>query len=207
MQEKFDDPKEAEKRRRKNEGPTILWLAKTLKMDDKDIKKVLRRVRGKTCPYKTILVKKRNGGKRELAIPYPLLKKIQRRINKRILCDFPPAENVYGFSGGGIIDAIKPHLGAGSILCVDIKNAFPSVGPFQVFGLLTKGREVEYATSMSQRSEYLWYGPYHRAVVDFKPGYMSWYAARILMQLTTFKGQLPQGAPTSPKLFDIFCRL
>lgn len=205
MQERFHDPKEAEKRRRKNEGPTILWLSKTLKMNDEEIKKVLKRVRDGRCPYKTILVKKRGGGKRELAIPYPLLKKIQRKIQKRILCDFPVAENVYGFSGGGIIDAIKPHLGARSILCVDIKNAFPSVGPFQVFDLLTKGREIKYAEFMGIQSSF-WYGPYHRKVVYFKPGHMSWYAARIVMQLTTFKGQLPQGAPTSPKLFDIFCR-
>lgn len=205
MQERFKNEKEAEKRRRKNEGPAILWLTKTLKMDDEEIRKVLKRVRGRTCPYKTMLVKKRSGGKRELAIPYPLLKKIQRKILRRILCDFPTAENVYGFSGGSIIDAIKPHLEAKSILCIDIKNAFPSVGPFQIFDLLTKGREIKYAELMGIQSSF-WYGPYHHAIVDFKPGYMSWYAARIIMQLTTFKGQLPQGAPTSPKLFDIFCK-
>jgi len=206
MQARFKDEKEAEKRRRKNEESTILWLAKTLKMDDEEIKKVLKRVRDNSRPYKTILVKKRSGGKRELTIPYPLLKKIQRKINKRILCDFPVAENVYGFSGGNILDAIKPHLGARSILCVDIKNAFPSISFFQVFNFLTEGREVEYATLMNEKSQYLWYGPYHRAIVDFKPGYLSWYAARIITQLVTSKNQLPQGAPTSPKLFDLFCK-
>lgn len=205
MEEEID-LKEQEKRRRKNEGPTILWLAKTLKVDDREIRKVLKRVRGRTCPYKILLVKKSSGGKRELAIPYPLLKKIQRKINKRILCNFPVAENVYGFSGGSIHDAIRPHLEAKSILCVDIKNAFPSVSSAQVFYFLTKGREVVYANSIGQQSQYLWYGPYHRAIIVFTPGYMSWYAARIVMQLVTFKKQLPQGAPTSPKLFDIFCK-
>ncbi len=205
MQERFHDEKEAEKRRRQNEGPTILWLAKTLKMNDEEIRQVLERVRDGPCPYKTLLVKKRSGGKRELAVPYPLLKKIQRKIQKRILKDFPIAKNVYGFSGGSILDAIRPHLGAKSILCVDIKNAFPSVGPFQIFHLLTKGREIRYAELLGEQSSF-WYGPYHKAIVEFKPGYMSWYAARMVMQLTTFKNQLPQGAPTSPRLFDIFCK-
>ena len=63
MQARFKDEKEAEKRRRKNEESTILWLAKTLKMDDEEIKKVLKRVRDNSRPYKTILVKKRSGGK------------------------------------------------------------------------------------------------------------------------------------------------
>lgn len=206
MQERFHDEKEAEKRRRKNEKPAILWLAKTIKADEKEIKKVLKQVRNGPCPYKTILIKKRSGGKRELNIPSESLKKIQRKISKRILGDFPVAKNVYGFSGGSIIDAIKPHLGAGTILCVDIKNAFPSIGPFMVFNLLTKGREVRYLDHITAESQYLWYGPYHQAVAEFTPGYLSWYAARIVTQLIVFKDQLPQGAPTSPKLFDIFCK-
>ncbi len=205
MQERFHDEKEAEKRRRKNEKPAILWLAKTIKADDKEIKKVLKQVRDGPCPYRTILIKKRSGGKRELNVPSESLKKIQKKINKRILKDFAIAENVYGFSGGSIIDAIKPHLKAGSILCVDIKNAFPSVSFFQLFNFLTKGREIRYADRMGIQSSF-WYGPYHKAIVEFKPGYMSWYAARMITQLTTFKNQLPQGAPTSPRLFDIFCK-
>jgi len=32
---------------------------------------------------------------------------------------------------------------------------------------------------------------------------MSWYAARIVTQLTTCQGKLPQGPPTSPRLFDL----
>lgn len=204
MPEMFRDEKETERKRRLKEGPAILWLAKTLKMDDKEIRSVLERIRNGWFPYKTVLVKKRSGGKRKLTIPYPLLKKIQRKIQKRILCDFLVAENVYGFSGGNITDAIKPHLGAGSILCVDIKNAFPNVGFLQVFNLFTKGREVKYANRIGPQSNF-WFGPYHNAVVDFKPGHFSWYAARILTQLVVFKNQLPQGAPTSPKLFDIFC--
>lgn len=205
MQERFRDEKEAEKRRRKNEGPAILWLAKTIKADPQKIEKALKQVRNGYFPYKTVFVRKKSGGKRELNIPSKLLKKIQRKINKRILCDFPIANNVYGFSGGSILDAVRPHLGAKSILCVDIKNAFPNVSSLMIFNMLTKGREIKYAELMGAQSS-LWYGPYHKAIVYFKPGYMSWYAARMTMQLTTFKNQLPQGAPTSPKLFDIFCR-
>lgn len=206
MQERFCDEKEVERRRIKNEKPAIFWLAKTIKANDGEIEEALKLVRDGPHPYRIIHVRKRNGGKRELAIPSPTLKKIQRKINKRILCDFPVAKNVYGFSGGSIIDAIKPHLGLKSILCVDIKNAFPSVSSLMVFGLLTKGRKVVYFDHIASQTQYLWYGPYHRAVSEFTPGYMSWYAARIVTQLTTFKNQLPQGAPTSPKLFDIFCK-
>lgn len=205
MEERFD-LEEQEKRRRENEVRALFWLARTIKADNEEIKNVLEQVRNGPCPYKTMVVKKRSGGRRELNIPSERLKKIQRKINKWILCDFPVANNVYGFSGGSIRDAINPHLEAKSILCVDIKNAFPSVGPFMVFNLLMKGREVTYFDYLTAENRYLWYEPYHKAVSDITFGYMSWYAARIVMQLTTYKNQLPQGAPTSPKLFDIFCR-
>lgn len=194
---------EQEKRRRKNEIPALLWLAEILKIDDRELSMVLNQVRDGPYPYRTLIVRKNGGGKRELSIPSKYLKRIQRRINKKILCDFPIAENVYGFSGGSIDDAIKPHLEAKSILSFDIRNAFPSVHPYEVFGFLTRGRDVKYHSNMHGQTDFSWYGPYRKLIKSFVPGYMSWYAARAIMQLTTYKNQLPQGVPTSPKLFDL----
>ena len=82
---------EQEKRRRKNEIPALLWLAEILKIDDRKLSMVLNQVRDGPYPYRTLTVRKSGGGKRELSIPSESLKRIQRRINKKILCDFPIA--------------------------------------------------------------------------------------------------------------------
>ena len=182
-----------EPRRRKKEIPALFWLAKEAKIDHRELGIILCQVRDKPdeC-YLTITLKKRSGGKREISIPINPLKRIQRRINKHILsCYWRPNKNVFGFSGGSIHDAIRPHLNAKSILCVDFCEAFPRVGSGQLLSWLTEGREVWCSAG---------------EIVKIEQGAMSWYAARAIVDLTTYRNRLPQGAPTSPRLFDIVCK-
>ena len=132
-----------EPRRRQKEIPALFWLTREMRIDDREFSKILLQVRDKPdeC-YRTIVLRKRNGGEREISIPIKPLKQIQRRINEYILsCYWRPNENVFGFSGGSIHDAIRPHLNARSILCVDFCEAFPRVKSDQVFSWLTEGRK------------------------------------------------------------------
>jgi len=187
---------------RLKEIPTCLWLAKEIKVYPESLIRALKLVRSNRnyLSYKVIYLPKENGKKRQVYIPDETLKRIQRRINKYILNFLNPAKNVFGFSGGNIVDAINPHLRAKSILYVDFKDAFPTVTFDNVFHYLIKGRSMHFVPSGPD--EIAEYNHKYR----YKYGYFSWYAARIIAELTTFERQLPQGAPTSPRLFDLICK-
>ncbi|MDD2696621.1 MAG: reverse transcriptase family protein [Candidatus Pacebacteria bacterium] len=180
------------------EIPSLIHLAKELKLTRKEemLVEALRLARNGNG-YRTITVPKKNGEGREINIPADILKRVQRRINKHLLSYFQHSQNIFGFSGGSIVEAITPHLKAKSILCVDVMDAFPSVKFDDVFDYLIEGRTVVISGYYRDRHRY---GKVH----DY--GYFSWYVARIIADLTTFKGRLPQGAPTSPRMFDLMCR-
>jgi hypothetical protein len=197
---------EKEEREKQRESFSLVWLKKTIKVDENRLTNILTRIREGSHLYHVINHRKRDGGIRKICIPEESLKKIQKQINKHILTDFPPAKNIFGFSGGNIKEAIMPHLEAKSILCADIKNAFPSVKIDRIINLLTEGREVIYGSIFYPVTEQTWKDETHPVVIRFKPGYLSWYAARAIAQLVTFKGRLPQGAPTSPRIFDMTCK-
>lgn len=153
------------------EQRAIYWLAKEIKVNADDLGRVLQAQRSGRPLYEIFYRIKQDGSKRKISAPQESLKKIQRNINRYILESSPVVPNVFGFFGGSILDAIKPHLGAKTIFCVDIKDAFPSVNYDDVIGYFKE-----------------WY---------------SWYTAKILAELTILADELPQGAPTSPKLFDL----
>lgn len=179
-----------EVRRQKKEVPAIWWLAKELNIHPADLKEMLDLVRKNTHAYETKYIPKPNGEKRELQIPIEGLKTIQKRINKYIVRFLRVSLFVSGFSGGSILDAIKPHLESKSIFCLDIKDAFPTIKFGNIFEYLTTGRDS-------------WRAGQNFEIVKVRYGWFSWYAARILVALTTFRGKLPQGAPTSPRIFDL----
>lgn len=147
---------------------TIEWFAARLGIDSGLIYKILR----SSEPFYQTRIVQRNGKKRKLYVPNDDLKYVQKRINHSILTWFPKHENVFGFSGGSIVDAINPHLENKMVWTCDIKNAFPSMFKERIANAL-------------------------------KP-HFSKSAYRLLVILTlTPSGTLPQGAPTSPKIFDL----
>lgn len=133
--------------------------------------------------YSTITIAKRSGGRRILQIPHPDLMTIQRAVNKNILEPLDRHRNVYGFSGGGVKEAALAIAKADqAVFTTDVKDAFPSTSGRAVFNF-------------------------------FKSKKYGYYASYYLTCLTTWFNQkkkglpafgLPQGAPTSPRLFD-FC--
>lgn len=153
----------------------IRWLSRKLNFDRVSLQDTIEKSeKPSNSLYRTGIVE-RNGKERRVHIPNKNLMEIQKKINKRILAKFPRHPNSFGFSGGSIEDAIRPHLGAPAIWTCDIKDAFSSIFREMIFGVF---RSHFYATT-----------------------------SHLLILLTTLSGKLPQGAPTSPRLFDLCMRL
>lgn len=175
----------------KREIHSLVWIAKTIKEDPGTLAKLLVLARHQPDRLYRERVDGGDKKKRMIHIPAPELKTIQEKLNKAILSDFLVNSHAYGFSGGSIDNAIQPHLNSKVILCLDFKDAFPTVNQDWVFSSLLGER---------------WLVGNWREIRLEKPGNMSWYAARIIRDLTTYQNCLPQGAPTSPRLFDLVCK-
>lgn len=115
-------------------------------------------------------VKLRLIGKRERPIyqAFGLLQKVQKAVQVRLLAPLKLPPYVHGaVRGRSIWTNVQPHIGQRMVVKVDIANFFPSVTEGRVFRLFHE----DFACSPS--------------------------VARLLTQLTTHAGSLPQGAATS----------
>lgn len=121
---------------------------------------------------------RRTGKVRIIRSPSPELKHIQRRIAKRVLNDFELGPEVHGgVRGRSPRTNAIAHLAKDCVVTIDVRKFFPSVRHTLVYRMLR------------------WELGFGRDV------------ARIITRLVTYKGQLPQGAPTSPILANLFLRL
>jgi hypothetical protein len=103
------------------------------------------------------------------------LKKIQERINKALLEPMLLPEHVFGgVKHRSIIGNAQRHQGASVLVTLDIRQCFPSVTNAHIYSVWAN-------------------------VLGCSPT-----VASLLTKLTTFKRHLPQGAPTSPALANIF---
>jgi len=129
--------------------------------------------------YKEIKIPKRNGETRIIHIPNPELKKFQKKILrflKRFFCD----DFSFGLNCRSCYQHAEFHCDSRFVFQFDLKNAFHSVS----LNLLKK--------IVSERLDC-----YPKALPQRK------YLADWIIKLTTYKGILPQGTPTSPLLFSI----
>ncbi|MBN1326215.1 hypothetical protein JW977_04550 [Candidatus Falkowbacteria bacterium] len=132
--------------------------------------------------YSNIAIPKRDGSKRILAIPHPDLMTIQRAINKNFL-ELYRHPNVYGFSGGNAREALTALARSNqAIFASDIKDAFPS----------TTGRAV---FNFFRTEKFGYYTSYYLTCLT------TWFNQQKKFNLPQVG--LPQGAPTSPRLFDL----
>lgn len=124
--------------------------------------------------YRSYLIKKRDGGERNIDAPYPSLKSVQRWIVDSILAKTASCHpSSVGFvKGKTTTDNASPHIGHPILLKIDIKDFFPS----------TKERAVkQYFISL---------------------GYDTKMSA-VFAALCCKDSCLPQGAPTSPLLSNV----
>lgn len=111
---------------------------------------------------------------RDIDNPVGRLKWIQRRIHRRILRPLLlPSYLCGGVKGKSVLDSVRLHLSARTLVTIDIKAFFPKIDNRQVFRV--------------------W-----RNLLKFSPE-----IAGILTRLTTFERHLPQGAPTSTLLANL----
>lgn len=128
--------------------------------------------------YRHFSVPKRDGSPRHLAEPGPLLKTMQHNILANMLAREKPNPSAVGYRKRmSVADHLWPHAGGRTIITADVRDFFPST---------TRHRVRAYWRTHS------------RVSTDDE--------LQLLTNLTTYRGSLPQGAPTSPALSNLVNR-
>ena len=153
---------------------TVNQLVDILEITEKQEKIFFYKELRKKYLYRTVNIPKRTGGVRQLEIPVDSLKIIQKCINNVILNKFKMSNeaNAYIKKRSIVTNAI-PHVGAKTIIKIDIKDFFPSITFQHVYG----------------QFKYFGYGDN-----------VSKYLALLCVDGNL---KLPQGAPTSPTISNL----
>lgn len=190
--------------------PALVQILKSANADSdllaSDLAKALAKILVKKDAYKKTFIPKKSGGFREIQKPYDGLKTIQRFILHGLLArHYAPTPICHSFISGkfqNVAPGLEIWVPGRSI----VSNAKAHIG------LLPAGAGLRAA----------WRKPRALFSIDLKDAYPSIsqervfeiyqkimgdpWTAQILTWLTTYEGCLPQGAPTSPVLFNLACR-
>jgi len=130
-----------------------------------------------TDKYRSFTIPKKRGGVREIDSPVAELKLIQERLAVLLSTNITFNKKcVQGFiKGRGIRSNADFHKKSKRVLNIDIKD---------FFGTINFGRV--------------------RGILIAKPFEMNPKVATVIAQICTYKNRLPQGAPTSPVISNIF---
>lgn len=194
----------------------LFLLAQLLDHDRKDLVRIVR-APGDYTP--ALISKGRGKKKRRIDIPPKDLMEVQRRLLARCLSRVEPASKedwnvLTGYMPGlSICDNVAPHLCGKVFLQLDLSDAFPSVVTNMVREALVGLFEEKTIRRVFRRHSVIWFREaYLRCKGNLKnqPYDEGWnvldmlYALReIIIWLTTLDEKLPQGAPTSPCLFNL----
>ena len=147
-----------------------------------------------TSHYVRFLLPKKTGGTRLISAPLPRLKAAQAWVLENVLKKVPVHEAAHGFrEGRSIVTNARPHVGAGMVVNLDLKDFFPSVLYPRVKGVFVK---LGYSEATATALALLCTEP---DVEELELDGQRWF-------VTQGKRRLPQGAPTSPALTNILCR-
>ena len=137
--------------------------------------------------YQRFLIPKKKGGSREILAPTAELKRIQKRLNYYLQAYYLwiKPEHVHGFvinphylgKNCNIVANASHHTGKKYLLNLDLKNFFPGITADRVRDLF--------------KSEIFGFNDHIAYAITF---------------LTTYKGLLPTGAPTSPAISNFICQ-
>lgn len=170
--------------------PELLWFA--------DTKRILRRSDpGPLHHYRSTWVGTRTGV-RLLEAPLPRLKTLQRRILERFLDPIPVHAAAHGFvAGRSAITGAGPHVGAATVISLDLESFFSSVNGRRIYGIL---RMAGFPEPVAHLLTGLCTQATPTKVLSAMPtGSPS--AHRLRRRLA--EPHLPQGAPTSPQLANL----
>ena len=126
-------------------------------------------------PKQRPFAKKPSKSPRPIDNPTGKLKEAQKRISKLLLHQIVLPDHIFGaVRYRSIIGNAERHRGAKLLVTLDIRQCFPSVTNLHVYGVWAN-------------------------ILGCSP-----QVAGLLTKLTTFERHLPQGAPTSPFLANLF---
>jgi hypothetical protein len=146
--------------------------------------------------YFSYPIRKRSGKKRYLDAPHGILKDWQNKILYNVLYRYGAHPIAYGFAKGkNPVLAAQQHVGKDILVALDIKDFFSSIKEEQLIQLF-------YRLHYNTKNSTIW-GP-------DKAGYTHIRRKEIeqnnqdLIKILTYKGMLPQGAPTSPAVSNLY---
>lgn len=144
--------------------------------------------------YVRFQVPKKSGGVRLISAPMPRLKAVQHWILYNILEKVAAHDSAHGFRAGrSIVTNARPHVGAETIINLDLKDFFPTITYRRVKGLF---RSFGYSEAAATILGLLCTEPTTEEVELDGQKYFVATGAR----------HLPQGAPTSPAITNALCR-
>lgn len=144
--------------------------------------------------YVNFQVPKKTGGLRQISAPMPRLKAVQHWVLRNILEKVEAHDCAHGFRAGrSVVSNARPHVGAETVVNLDLQDFFPSIGYRRVKGLF---RAFGYSEAAATIFGLLCTQPETEEVsLDGRRYFVA-----------TGGRRLPQGAPTSPAVTNILCR-
>jgi RNA-directed DNA polymerase len=191
--------------------PILLTLGQLAYIAEMPYRDLLHIIERQIDPYRVFAIRKRRGGRRFICVPEPQLLSVQRWIHEHILCSLHSlcslSEHATAFRpGSSHIANARKHLSAPCILKLDITRFFESISERQVYRIFRGfGYRAQVAFGLARlctrvlpRSEdHRW----RRKTKRWQTGeYRKFLSSHVV-------GHLPQGAPTSPMLANLVCRM
>jgi RNA-directed DNA polymerase len=153
----------------------------------------------KESKYHTFEIPKKSGGVRTIMSPNRMVKHMQTLLNLALQCFYTPYSAATGFvPGRSIVTNAKRHINKKYVYNIDLENFFPSIYFSRVKSVLSK---VPF--TVIKPGELVQFGNVERATTGTIHPQIAHYIANICCH----EGKLPQGAPTSPTLSNMMCKI
>ena len=144
--------------------------------------------------YVRFEIPKKTGGTRRISAPMPRLKAAQRWVLDHVLGRVALHDAAHGFRAErSIVTNARPHVGAGIVLNLDLKDFFPTLEYRRIRGMF---RGLGYGEAAATIFALLTSEP---EIDEVELDGQTFYVANGVRRL-------PQGAPTSPAITNIVCR-
>jgi RNA-directed DNA polymerase len=144
--------------------------------------------------YVRFEIPKKTGGTRRISAPMPRLKAAQRWLLDHVLDKVALHDAAHGFrKQRSIVSNARPHLGAETLVNVDLKDFFPTLEYRRIRGVF---RGLGYGEAAATIFALITSEP---DVDEVELDGQTFYVASGVRRL-------PQGAPTSPAITNIVCR-